>query len=187
MIPIWLTLPCLFPIRVQLKSKLLDLIGKLVEPGIEGINAVEVNDSSASKSGFVVAYIPASNGLPRRSRKDWKFYLRIGSGTFPMEYFQIAEMFGQRPQPRLDLVLEEDCFPVLTEKQVNTYGLTSSILGGASRNSLAFVLRDQQIISALINLELTVMVITAFHGDHPNRNGRCSEVELMMSSILERD
>ena len=88
------------------KSRVLDLVGQLVEPGIEGIQAVEVNEAATSKSGFVIVYIPASEGLPRRSRKDWKFYLRIGSGTFPMEYFQIADMFGQRPRPNLELLLE---------------------------------------------------------------------------------
>lgn len=90
------------------KSKVLDLIGQLVEPGIEGINAIEVNDPPGSKSGFVIVHIPASEGSPRRSRKDWKFYQRIGSGTFPMEYFQIADMFGKRLQPRLELKLKVD-------------------------------------------------------------------------------
>lgn len=92
------------------KSKVLELVGQLVEPGIAGIQAVEVSESPGSKSGFVVVHIPASEGLPRRSRKDWKFYLRIGSGTFPMEYFQIADMFGQRPRPDLELVLEQGSF-----------------------------------------------------------------------------
>jgi hypothetical protein len=88
------------------KSRILDLVGQLVEPGIEGVQAVEVNDPPDSKSGFVVVYIPASEGFPRRSRKDWKFYLRIGSGTFPMEYFQIADMFGRGAKPNLNLHLQ---------------------------------------------------------------------------------
>lgn len=88
------------------KSRILDLIGQLVEPGVEGIQAVEVTEPAGSSSGFVVIYIPASEGPPRRSRKDWKFYQRIGSGTFPMEYFQIEERFGKRPPPRLALYLE---------------------------------------------------------------------------------
>ena len=90
------------------KSRILDLVGQLVEPGIEGIQAVEINESPDSRSGFVIVYIPASDEMPRRSRKDWKFYVRIGSGTFPMEYFQIADMFGQRPQANLELLLEEE-------------------------------------------------------------------------------
>jgi hypothetical protein len=88
------------------KSRILNLIGELVEPRIEGIEAREVNETAASKSGFVVVYIPVSEGAPRRSRKDWKFYQRIGSGTFAMEYFQIEERFGKRPPPKLELYLE---------------------------------------------------------------------------------
>jgi hypothetical protein len=88
------------------KSRVLDLIGQLVEPGIEGIQVAEANEPAGSKSGFVVVYVPPSEGSPRRSRKDWKFYLRIGSGTFPMEYFQLEERFGKRPTPRLDVYLE---------------------------------------------------------------------------------
>lgn len=88
------------------KSRILDLVGQLVEPGIEDVQVVEVNYPVASRSGFVVMHIPASEGPPRRSRKDWKFYQRIGSGTFPMEYFQIEERFGRRPPPKLELYLE---------------------------------------------------------------------------------
>lgn len=89
------------------RSRVLDLIGQLVEPGIEAVEAVEVNEATGSLSGFVVVYIPASEGPPRRSRKDWKFYLRIGSGTFPMEYFQIEERFGRRPSAKLELYFEQ--------------------------------------------------------------------------------
>ncbi len=89
------------------KSRVLDLVGQLVEPGIEGVRASEIDEPTGSRTGFVVVYIPPSEGHPRRSRKDWKFYLRIGSGTFPMEYFQIEERFGERPVPKLELHLEE--------------------------------------------------------------------------------
>jgi hypothetical protein len=90
------------------KSRALDLIGQLIEPGIEGAQALEINEASGSKSGFVVIFIPPSQGPPRRSRKDWKFYQRIGSGSYPMEYFQIQERFGRRPPPKLELYLEQD-------------------------------------------------------------------------------
>jgi hypothetical protein len=90
----------------QVKSRVLSLIGNLVEPGVVGVDAAEVRLNEASMSGFVVVYVAASEGKPRRSRKDWKFYQRIGSGTFPMEYFQIEERFGERPPPKLELYLE---------------------------------------------------------------------------------
>jgi len=94
------------PDTSAVKSRILDLVGQLIEPSIEGVRATEVNETSGSRAGFVVVYIPASEGPPRRSKKDAKFYQRIGSGTLPMEYFQIEERFGKRPPPKLALYLE---------------------------------------------------------------------------------
>ncbi len=90
------------------KSKVLNLIGNLVEPGVVGVFAREIHERKGARSGFVVVYVPTSEGAPRRSRKDWKFYQRIGAGTFPMEYYQIEDMFGRRPHPRLTLILERE-------------------------------------------------------------------------------
>src|SRR5258708_4189001 len=101
------------------KSRMLDVVGQLVEPRIEGIQVSEVNESAGTKSGFVVVYVPPAEGPPRRSRKDWKFYQRIGSGTFPMEYFQLEERFGQRPAPKLELYLEfEQIGGIITSPRV---------------------------------------------------------------------
>jgi hypothetical protein len=75
-----------------------------------GLHAEEVLEGVGVESGFVVIYVPASEGAPRRSRKDWKFYLRIGSGTFPMEFFQIEQMFGQRHRLKLELAPEPATF-----------------------------------------------------------------------------
>ncbi len=89
-------------------SRVLDWVGNLVEPGIVGVRFREIKESKGKKSGFVVVFVPGGEGRPRRSRKDWKFYQRIGSGTFPMEYFQIEDLLGVRPHPNLSLVLERD-------------------------------------------------------------------------------
>jgi hypothetical protein len=56
------------------KSRVLDLIGQLVEPRIEGIRVAEVSDRQGSRSGFVVAYIPSL-------RADLGVRGRIGSST----------------------------------------------------------------------------------------------------------
>lgn len=88
------------------RSRVLDLMSKLVEPGIVGIVADEIADARNAKTGFVVVYIPKSEGPPHRSRKDWKFYQRIGSATLPMDYWQIEAMFGKRPLAKLELHLE---------------------------------------------------------------------------------
>jgi hypothetical protein len=92
---------------ILVKTKVQDLIGQLVEPGIAGVLVNQVNEPAGTKSGFVTVLVPATDGLPCRSRKDWKFYQRISSGTYAMEYFQIADKFGKRQRPVLDLYLVE--------------------------------------------------------------------------------
>jgi hypothetical protein len=91
----------------QVSSRILGLLSNLVEPGIVGVDVREIPESSSGSSGCVVLYIPASEGSPRRSRKNREFYIRIGSATIPMEYWQLEDRFGKRPHPRLVLHLEE--------------------------------------------------------------------------------
>jgi len=105
------------------KSRLLGLISNLVEPGIVGLEAVEIADKPHSKSGFVVVYIPTSEGPPVRSRKDWKFYLRNGSATLPMEFRQIQDRFGARPHARLLLF----CSQPETRPQPMAFGIFQRI------------------------------------------------------------
>jgi hypothetical protein len=124
------------------KSRVLDLLGQMVEPGIENVRVTEVNDVAGAKSGFVIVYVPASDGPPRRSRKDWKFYQRIGSGTFPMEYFQIEDRFGRTPHPKLELYLEpsgiKTGIDARTPLREFTLGLTNAGRGVAKFPSIRF-------------------------------------------------
>jgi len=92
---------------VFVKSRIEGLIGDLVEPRLSGVLVAAVPEAPGAKSGFVLIALPPSDGSPSRSRKDQKFYQRISSGTYPMEYFQIADMFGKRHPPVLSLHLEE--------------------------------------------------------------------------------
>jgi hypothetical protein len=91
------------PDAVGVKSKIENLIGNLVEPPLPGIRVAEVLEVPGQPSGFVLVYIPATDGLPVRSRKHWNFYMRVSAGTFPMEYFQLADLFGRRQRPVLSL------------------------------------------------------------------------------------
>ncbi len=87
-------------------SESLDIIHKLVEPGIEGIRTRIVSANRSANYGFVILYVPPSDGSPRRSKIDRHFYVRVASGTLPMEYFQIEERFGKRPLPKLEVHIE---------------------------------------------------------------------------------
>jgi hypothetical protein len=98
------------------KSAVLDIILKQVDPGIKGIQVHTVRDIPKSKSGFVLIYVPELDGPPQRSKADWRFYVRIASGTVPMEYFQIEDMFGRRAHPRLSLILREEGISVRQDR-----------------------------------------------------------------------
>jgi hypothetical protein len=88
---------------IGVKSKIENLIGNLVEPLLPGIRVAEVLEVAGQPSGFVLVYIPPTDGLPVRSRKNRDFYMRVSAGTFPMEYFQLADTFGRRQRPVLSL------------------------------------------------------------------------------------
>jgi hypothetical protein len=88
---------------IGVKSRIENLIGNLIEPPLPGIRVAAVPDVADQRSGFVLVYIPPTDGLPVRSRKHRDFFMRVSAGTFPMEYFQLAGMFGQRQRPVLSL------------------------------------------------------------------------------------
>lgn len=94
----------------DVRSQILDAISKIVEPGIEGFQsrAVPLTTRPKSKKGFVVVFVPATDGPPQRSRATKEFYWRIGPQTLPMEYFQIEDRFGRRPHPRLVVNIKHD-------------------------------------------------------------------------------
>jgi hypothetical protein len=84
------------------KSAALDIILKFVKPGIEGVQVEMVPDSPGGTSGYVLLFIPEGEGSPQRTDVAPKnFYVRVASGTIPMEYFQVEDRFGRRPRPRL--------------------------------------------------------------------------------------
>jgi hypothetical protein len=67
---------------VAVKSKIENLIGNLIEPPVPGIRVGEVLEVVGQPSGFVLVYIPPTDGLPVRSRKHSNFYKRV-SATAP--------------------------------------------------------------------------------------------------------
>jgi hypothetical protein len=92
---------------IAVSARIEALVGDLVEPRIQGVRTAAIPDPPGSATGFVVVSVPPTDGPPCRSRKHRDFYQRITSGTYPMEYFQIADMFGKRHRPKLSLFLEE--------------------------------------------------------------------------------
>lgn len=78
-----------------------------LQPGINGVVHLPLPIESGGDKGYVVTYIPRSEGPPQMSvaKSNRGFFCRMGSRTKPMEHYQIADRFRERPQPRLEVHL----------------------------------------------------------------------------------
>ena len=56
--------------------------------------------------GYLATYIPKSNVAPLMTTLGGRIYIRSGSNNVPAPYSVIAGMFGRRPQPDVDIRIE---------------------------------------------------------------------------------
>jgi hypothetical protein len=125
---------------ILVKSRVESLVGDLVEPLLQGVRVAAIADRPGSEEGFVIVQVPPTEGMPCRSRKHRDFFQRITAGTYPMEYFQIADMFGKRRRPQLALYLEVGGYQLknhLYEREL-TIGIENSGRAVAKYPSLRF-------------------------------------------------
>jgi schlafen family protein len=84
-------------------SRLNELTPEALSPGVSGIDHRMVRDDPSTPP-FVVTAVPASDAGPHMALLgEHRYYQRIGQATLPMEHFQLADMFGRRPQASLRL------------------------------------------------------------------------------------
>jgi len=86
-------------------SRLNELTGELVKPIVEGVQhkGIEVT----SDKGFAVTLVPESNAGPHMAMGfEGRHYKRSGDSFYPMEHFDIEDMFGRRKKPKLSLCTE---------------------------------------------------------------------------------
>lgn len=82
-------------------SRLNELTSEALSPGLPGIEHRIVHDDAGAPP-FVVTVVPASDAAPHMALLgENRYYQRIGQATLPMEHFQLADMFGRRPQALL--------------------------------------------------------------------------------------
>lgn len=58
-------------------------------------------------NGFLATYIPKSEIAPLMTTQGSQIYIRSGSNNVPAPYAVIAGMFGKRPQPNIELVIND--------------------------------------------------------------------------------
>lgn len=78
-------------------------------------NGVRNHIISADKNGdgYVATYIPKSDLTPLMTASNSTIYIRSGSNNVPAPYAVIAGMFGKRPQPNIELLLEDKKIEIL--------------------------------------------------------------------------
>jgi hypothetical protein len=81
-------------------SKLNQYTGEAVTPIVDGV--VHRKIESAGDRGFAVTLVPVSDSGPHMAKLSVDRYIkRSGSQFLRMEHFEVADMFGRRPRPKL--------------------------------------------------------------------------------------
>lgn len=88
-------------------SRLTEFTASAANPSVSGVEHRSLPDSNGADHGFAVTYVPASDGGPHMAKMgEDRYYRRSGASFLKMEHFEIADMFGRRPHPKLDLIYE---------------------------------------------------------------------------------
>jgi hypothetical protein len=84
-------------------SRLNELTSEATAPGVSGVKHRAILGSSGEPA-FAATLVPYSDAGPHMALLgENRYYQRIGQSMLPMEHFQIADMFGRRPQASLKL------------------------------------------------------------------------------------
>lgn len=86
-------------------TNLNQLLSNALAPLHSGVFNHPITVPGDSSKGFVLTYVPASDIPPHRAELGvGQYYLRVGESFMPMEHYQIADFFGRRRKPDLNLV-----------------------------------------------------------------------------------
>jgi hypothetical protein len=92
------------PVRslADLLSHLNEFTGQAVNPTVDGV--VHRGIRTGTDEGFAVTLVPASDAGPHMAKfGEDRYYKRVGSRFAKMEHYEVADMFGRRARPLLEL------------------------------------------------------------------------------------
>lgn len=93
-----------------LVSRLNALTGEATSPLIDGIRHQAIFNN-ATGAGLVATLVPESDGGPYMAKLgENRYYKRSGDSFYQMEHFDLADMFGRRQKPDLDITVTEGEF-----------------------------------------------------------------------------
>jgi hypothetical protein len=88
---------------LRMLSRLNELTGEAVDPIAGGIEHRIVGTLQNGR-GFVVTMVPGSDSGPHMAKLgENRYYKRSGDSFYPLEHYDIADMFGRRPKPLLQI------------------------------------------------------------------------------------
>ncbi|WP_038674874.1 helix-turn-helix domain-containing protein [Pelosinus sp. UFO1] len=82
------------------------ITGSALVPVNNGIQnqIIFVDNDESRDEGFVVTYVPETDGLPHRAMcRENIYYTRSGDSFYMLEHHQLADMFGKRQKPDLHI------------------------------------------------------------------------------------
>src|SRR5262249_53680084 len=83
-------------------SKLNEYSGVATSPLVDGVVSRIVE--AGPDTGYAVTLVPESLAGPDMAKLgEDRYYKRNGSSFYRLEHFDLEDMFGRRPRPRLDL------------------------------------------------------------------------------------
>jgi hypothetical protein len=89
----------------RFKEQLEDQTGQAVSPPAPGVRSGLIPE--AADRGYVKTFVPGSDMTPHMAKfGDNRYYRRSGSNSHAMEHYELEDMFGRRPKPKLALFHE---------------------------------------------------------------------------------
>lgn len=83
-------------------SKILSLTGEATGPLVDGVEHRVIHEGA--DEGYIVTYVPRSDSGPHMARLgEGRYYKRSGDSFYPLEHFDLEDMFGRRPKPKLEI------------------------------------------------------------------------------------
>ncbi len=83
-------------------SHLMEFSGSAANPSVTGVEHRALYIPGKDDHGFVVTHVPVSDAGPHMAKLgEDRYYKRSGASFLKMEHFEIADMFGRRPHPKL--------------------------------------------------------------------------------------
>jgi hypothetical protein len=85
-------------------SKLNAFTGEATSPRLNGVRHKEI--ITEGKKGYAATLVPESDQAPCMAKLgENRYYKRSGSSFYPMEHFDIQDMFGRRMKPKFEVTI----------------------------------------------------------------------------------